>query len=142
MSAAAGLLALALLAQILLTLGVYLVMSVRRQQAMRRGDARPEDYVLVQNEPRYAARATRNLANQFELPVLFYALGLMLLALGGATLIDVALAWIFVASRFAHAAVALSSENVKLRGLVFLVGLVAVGLLVLHVAMVVIASIS
>jgi len=44
-------------------------------------------------------RITRNLANQFELPVIFYAVAVLLIATGRVTAIDVIAAWVFVAGR-------------------------------------------
>ena len=38
--------------------------------------------MLGREEPLEVARITRNLANQFELPVIFYALVVLLVALG------------------------------------------------------------
>ncbi|ESR23418.1 MAPEG family protein [Lutibaculum baratangense] len=142
MSLASGLLALALLGQVLLTLVVYLVMGRRRYAAAARGEVSLATYVLVRDEPPALARITKNLANQFELPVLFYALALLLVALGAASLLDALVAWVFVASRIAHAYVAIGSENVRLRARIFQFGVLMVGLLAIHSAFIVIASMT
>ena len=56
------------------------------------GRARRDRPFGVRARPRGAAavaRITRNLANQFELPVIFYALVVLLVALGRVTVFDV-----------------------------------------------------
>jgi hypothetical protein len=83
----------------------------------------------------HVARITRNLANQFELPVIFYALIVTLLALGRITWIDIAAAWLFVAGRVIHTLVQTLTDNVPLRGRVFLINFVAVIVLAGHVAL-------
>ena len=66
--------------------------------------------------------------NQLELPPLFYALVLFLLVTQVWTSLDVTLAWIFVATRYAHAAVHVTTNDVRLRGPLFIAGaLVLVG---------------
>lgn len=142
MSLASGLLALALLGQVGLTIAVYLVMARERFAAGRRGEIKIGDYVLVQNEPPHLARLTRHVANQFELPVLFYVLVLLFLAIGGATLVDAVLGWIFVASRVVHAVIHIRTENVRRRSQVFRFGVAMVGLLSLHAVYVVVAAIA
>ena len=58
-------------AQVLLTFVAYLVMSKRRIAAVKAGEARARDFE-VPRDPERSATAARNVANQFELPVLFY----------------------------------------------------------------------
>src|SRR6187402_3475663 len=53
-------------------------------------------------EPHAVARITRNLANQFELPVIFYAVVVLLVATRTVATIDVVAAWVFVAGRVVH----------------------------------------
>ncbi len=132
MTAASALLVLALMGQVFLTVAVYLVMARRRFAAGRRGEIRLRDYVLVENEPPALARVTRNVANQFEAPVLFYALVLLILVLQAATLFDVVVAWLFVLGRIAHAVVHINTENVLLRSRIFRLGLLLVVVLALH----------
>jgi hypothetical protein len=81
------------------------------------------------------ARITRNLGNQFELPVIFYALVVLLVALGKVTMFDVAAAWVFVAGRVIHTLVQTLTDNVVLRGRVFMINFLAVAALGAHVVL-------
>lgn len=63
-----------------------------------------------------------NIRNQFELPVLFYVLCLVLWALDAVGVIALVAAWLFVASRLAHAWVHLTSNYIPNRRRFFTVG--------------------
>jgi hypothetical protein len=91
-------------------------------------------FVLGREEPPRIGRITRNLSNQFELPVVFYAVCVLLVALDRATGFDVAAAWVFVLGRLVHTAVQTLTDNVPLRGRVFMINFMAVTALVGHVA--------
>jgi hypothetical protein len=67
-----------LLAQIGWTFLLYAWLTVARQRAVTRGIVDYGCFVLGRDEPREIARITRNLTNQFELPVIFYALVVLL----------------------------------------------------------------
>ena len=51
--------------------------------------------------------------NQFELPVLFYILIALALPLREADLVIVLLSWVFVVTRFAHAGIFVTSNDVR-----------------------------
>ncbi|OWL86564.1 MAPEG family protein [Halopseudomonas aestusnigri] len=63
--------------------------------------------------------------NQFELPVLFYALVMVLWSLGAAGLLAQGLAWLFVFSRLVHAWVHTGSNYVPARRRAFTIGVLA-----------------
>src|SRR5437660_8470781 len=86
-----------MLAHMGLTLGLYVWLTIVRTAAVRRGDLEYGAFVLGREEPREIARITRNLANQFELPLFFHVLAVVLIMLGRVTTIDVVAAWVFVA---------------------------------------------
>jgi hypothetical protein len=88
------------------------------------------------------ARITRNLSNQFELPVIFYAVVVLLAATNNATALDAIAAWAFVAGRVAHTLVQTLTDNVRLRGQVFLINFAAVVVLVGHVALLALAGLG
>jgi hypothetical protein len=92
--------------------------------------------VLGRDEPCEVARITRNLTNQFELPVIFYAVVVLLIAFGRVTMIDVIAAWVFVAGRLVHSLVQTLTDNVLLRGRVFMINFLAVAVLAARVAQV------
>lgn len=131
-----------MLAHIGLTFGLYVWLTVARAGAVRRGEVEHGCFVLGREEPRAVARITRNLANQFELPVLFYAIVVLLVALGRVTAIDVAAAWVFVAGRIVHTLVQTLTDDVPLRGRVFMINFLAIVVLVGHVGMLALAGVG
>jgi hypothetical protein len=114
---------------------LYAWLTVARMQAVARGEIERSCFVLGRDEPIAVARITRNLANQFEWPVIFYALVVLLVALGKVTLIDVVAAWVFVFGRVVHTLVQTLTDNVPLRGQVFMINFLAVLALAAHVAL-------
>ncbi len=114
------LLMLIIVAQIVLTIWLYIKMSNARIAARNAGTITPEDYSVVGNEPEELAIYTRALANQFELPVLFYVVILASIALGVSSLITVFLGFVFVLIRVLHAREMLDGNNVLRRRTLFI----------------------
>src|SRR5690606_20481386 len=81
------------------------------------------------SEPDESVAARNSLANQFELPILFYAVSILLYLVDADNLVTVAPGWLLVLSRYAHAYVHVPSNRLACRRPAFIVGLVAVGLL-------------
>jgi hypothetical protein len=73
-------------------------------------------------EPRISA----NLSNQFEWPMFFYVVCLVLLGHDSVAPLQIGLAWTFVVGRFLHSYVQVMTTNIRLRGLVFTVNFLAV----------------
>ncbi len=113
------------MAQIGLILALYVWLSVVRLRAVARGTVTADAFVLGREEPRPIARITRNLANQFELPVLMVGCIALLAAMGAVGRLDVAFAWLFVAGRLLHMLVQTLTDDVTLRGRVFGIGFLA-----------------
>jgi hypothetical protein len=114
---------------------LYVWLTIARQRAVKLGRVESACFVLGRDEPLEVARITRNLANQFELPAIFYALVVLLIALGKVTMFDVAAAWVFVAGRVIHTLVQTLTDNVALRGQVFMINFLAVAALAAHVVL-------
>jgi len=94
----------------------------RRGELVRR-EVRWQDIAL--GEPRWSPTAMQRgnaYRNQFELPVLFYVLMILLIVTRHADVLMVVLAWIFVLSRLMHAFVHVTSNYVPWRGMIFGVG--------------------
>ena len=113
-----------ILAHVLLIYIVYGVMGRRRYFAVKSGEAKVGQYKVRSTEPSSSVTVANNLINQFELPVLFYVLCLVLHLTNGVNYLTLALMWIFVASRYFHAWVHLTSNNLLLRSRSFFVGAV------------------
>jgi len=116
---------LPVLAQVLLTILVYFALARAKSQAIREGkvdrqraalhaDAWPESVVKINN----------NIRNQFEVPVLFYVVCFVLVALNTTGTLVQVLAWLFVATRTVHAWVHTRSNIVPVRFMSFLIGVV------------------
>jgi len=122
-----------MLAHIGLIIYLYAWLTVARVGAVSRGEVEYSCFVLSREEPRQAARISRNLSNQFELPVIFYAVVVLLIAVGRVNTVDIVAAWVFFAGRVIHTLVQTLTENVPLRGNVFTINFLAVVVLVGHV---------
>jgi hypothetical protein len=131
-----------MLAHIAWTFMLYAWLTVARKRAVDRGEVAFSCFVTGNDEPIDALRIRRNLANQFELPVIFYAVIVLLVATGRVTWIDVAAAWLFVAGRVIHTLVQTLTDNVPLRGQVFLINFAAVVVLVGHVVVLAFAGLG
>jgi hypothetical protein len=120
------------IAQVALTLGVLVAMGPARAQSMRENGQKltDDDVRIGQNTwSTQAVKVSKNYANQFELPVLFYAVVAFALITSAVDLLMVGLAWIFVLSRVAHTAIHIGPNVVMWRGTAFLVGFVALVLM-------------
>jgi hypothetical protein len=109
--------------QVGLTFALLLWMAGARGKALSSGETKMRDIALRQ--PNWPARATaigNCYANQFEVPVLFYALIALALPLRHADLIIVMLSWVFVVTRFAHAGIFVTSNDVRTRSLAWFAG--------------------
>lgn len=116
-----------MLAHVLLVYIVYLMLAVRRRATVSSGEARPAQFKLRGSEPESSATVSNNLMNQFELPVLFHMLCLALFVTGGVSVVTVTLAWLFIALRYVHAWVHLTSNRLRLRSPVFRLGAAVLG---------------
>ena len=110
------------LAQVLLVYIVYVVMGRRRFVAVKSGEAKVGQFKTRSTEPVSSVTVAANLCNQFELPVLFYVLCLTLHVTNGVNYLTLALMWIFVLTRYFHAWVHLTSNNLRLRSRSFFLG--------------------
>ncbi|MFN4143331.1 MAPEG family protein [Aestuariivirga sp.] len=117
-----------------LHVGWVTVLGVRlgraRFRAARAGRVKVKDIALDSSRwPDDVRKLSNNFDNQFQVPVLFYAILPLLLVTGLADTISVVLAWVFVASRIVHSLVHTGGNVVTRRFQVFLFGFVAIGLM-------------
>lgn len=73
-------------------------------------------------EGRESYLVNRNIANQFELPVLFHPVCLLLYITDADNIVTVVLAWLFVISRCAHSFVHVTSNRLRYRAPLFAIG--------------------
>ncbi|WP_295805712.1 MAPEG family protein [uncultured Nitratireductor sp.] len=118
-----------MIAHVALVYGVYVLIAMRRKRAVASGSARVSQFRENQDEPAESLFVRNNLANQFELPVLFHAACLALFATGGVGQAAVWLAWIFALSRYAHTYVHVTSNRIRYRQPIFTLGFLALGVM-------------
>jgi hypothetical protein len=114
-----------LLAHAVLVFILYALLSIRRSAAVKAGKAQNEQFRENRDEPTESLAVRNSLANQFELPVLFYAVSIVLFITEADNLPAVILAWIFVVSRYAHAYVHVTSNDLSYRSPLFALGFLA-----------------
>jgi hypothetical protein len=106
-----------------LTFFLLLWMAGARRSALVGGQTKVRDVVLGQQGwPTRATQVGNCYRNQFELPVLFYALIALALPLRHADLVIVLLSWVFVVTRFAHAGIFVTSNDLNQRSLAWFAG--------------------
>jgi hypothetical protein len=106
-----------------LTFALLLWTFGARRQTLVSRETRVRDIVLGQ--PNWPARVTQIgncYMNQFELPLLLYLLIALALPLRHADLFMVLMSWVFVVTRFAHAGVFVTSNDLNRRSLAWLAG--------------------
>lgn len=107
-----------------------------RTRAVTGGEVSIKDIALRQ--PNWPARVTQIgncFSNQFELPVLFYILIALALPLRHADFVIVLLSWVFVVTRFAHAGIFVTSNDVRQRSLAWFAGVVVLFAMWLYFAL-------
>ena len=96
---------------------VFLRMRSLRFAAVRRNEVSVKYYRAFtgDEEPEEIRVVTRNFINLFEVPVLFYVVVLMTYVTHQVTYWMVACAWLYVALRYAHTFIHLTSNDVIVR---------------------------
>ena len=118
---------LPVLAEVILTLVVFVAMTVAKSRAMKRGEVDLERRALHKDAwPDYVLKLSNNIANQFETPVLFYAVSFVLWALRAVDAVTLSLASAYVVTRIVHAFVHTGSNYVPVRKRVFTLGVVII----------------
>jgi hypothetical protein len=126
----AKLLILAIAAQVLLTLAILILMGVERLPRVMSGEISLKDIAVDTDAyPLKARLLSNNFDNQFQLPILFYIAALLALWSGGTNWLEVACASLFVASRYVHAAIHVTTNNVERRFAVYTAGLAVLAIL-------------
>ena len=104
-----------------LTFALLLGMVGARRSALVGKETQIRDIAL--GEPNWPKRATQIgncYRNQFELPMLFYVLIAIALPIRHADLVIVMLSWVFVVTRFVHAGIFVSSNDLGRRSMAWL----------------------
>ena len=106
-----------------LTFALLLGMASARTRALKGRETSFKDIALgQQNWPERATQIGNCFSNQFEIPVLFYVLIALALPLRHADLVIVLLSWVFVVTRFAHAGIFVTSNDLGRRSMAWFAG--------------------
>jgi hypothetical protein len=106
-----------------LTFVLLLWMAGARRQALVGGETKIRDIALGQpNWPDRATQVGNCFANQFELPLLFYILIALALPLRRVDLFMVLMSWVFVVTRFVHAGIFVTHNDLNRRSLAWFAG--------------------
>lgn len=110
---------------------VALLMVVYRNLAFIRGMASEHYFQAYGSDApaEWIERPARTYMNLLELPVLFYVVCLAMLTTGKFDPAQLVLAWIFVATRYAHALIYIAFNNVPIRFAAFFTGLITLAVI-------------
>jgi hypothetical protein len=116
--------------QVALTFALLFLMGRSRFSAIRANEVEVQAIALGQPAwPDRVLQVANAYHNQFETPLLFYALVALALITRQADLLFVVMAWLFVAARLAHAYIHTTSNTVIRRFQAFLAGTVVLMLM-------------
>src|SRR4051794_17826892 len=119
-----------------LTFVLLLWMASARTRALTGRETRLKDIALGQpNWPERTTQIGNCFRNQFELPLLFYVLIALALPLRHADLVIVLLSWVFVVTRFAHAGIFVTSNDLNRRSLAWFAGVLVLFAMWLYFAL-------
>lgn len=127
--------------QICLTLAIYCALILAKGKAVRAGEVDHSRRALHDDAwPEYVQKINNNIRNQFEVPVLFYVLIIALVQLNAVGLVSIVAAWGFALSRLVHAWIHTGPNVVALRRNVFVLGVLAIFVLVLMLCLAILGS--
>ena len=118
-----------IVAHVFLVFCLYALLSFRRMGLVRAGKANAGQFRENRDEPGESLVVKNSIANQFELPVLFYVLVILAIVTRQADLLFVAMSWIFVALRVLHAYIMVTTNFVPRRFQIHFVALVVLVLM-------------
>ena len=104
--------------------------ALTRVAAIKAGEVKMKDIALGQNAwPTTIAQTSNAYANNLQLPLLFYALVAFAMLTKKDDLLFVVMSWLFVAARYAHAWIHITSNHVPTRFNMFAAGVLILGLM-------------
>ena len=108
-----------------LTLFLYAKNYLDNVKARKSNDVKFSYFKTYQGTvPEYIVVSRQTLKNQFELPIFFYFIISLIVALDNVKQLDIIFAWLFVGSRYLHCYIRLTSNYIPNRAKVFQFGMV------------------
>jgi hypothetical protein len=106
-----------------LTFFLLLWMATARTKALKARETSLKDIALRQpNWPEKTTQIGNCFSNQFEIPVLYYILIALAVPLRHADYFILLMSWVFVVTRFIHAGIFVTSNDVRIRSLAWFAG--------------------
>lgn len=105
------------------TMLIYIPMSRARVKSVLSGKVKASVYKLNNGEPEESLRFNNAISNQFESPVLFYAVCLAAFVSGNANSIMIILAFLYAILKLFHIYIHISTNNLRRRRPVFALSL-------------------
>ncbi|MGF6172645.1 MAPEG family protein [Ensifer sp. 4252] len=116
-----------MVAHVLLVFVLYALLSFRRVGLVRAGKVQVSQFRENRDEPTESLVVRNSIANQFELPVLFHVCCVLLYITEADNIVSLGLAWLFIASRYLHAFVHVTSNRIRYRRPLFMAGVATLG---------------
>ncbi|NTF40995.1 hypothetical protein A6U86_13700 [Rhizobium sp. AC27/96] len=115
-----------MVAHAVLVFVLYALLGWRRNRMVKAGRIRISQFREnhAADEPAESLVVRNSIANQFELPLLFHACCIVLYVTQADNLPAVIFAWLFVATRYAHAFVHVTSNSLRYRSPLFALGFI------------------
>jgi hypothetical protein len=121
--------------QVLLVFSLYIYLAIVKSRAIKAGQVDEKRRSLHDDAwPDYVLKVNNNIRNQFEVPVLFYVLVMLVWLTQSVNIVMHILAWVFVASRIHHSIIHVGSNHVPLRRRVFMFGCLILIIITLYLA--------
>ncbi|OOG66569.1 MAPEG family protein [Sinorhizobium sp. A49] len=116
-----------MVAHVLLVFVLYALLSFRRVGLVKAGKVQVSQFRENREEPGESLVVRNSIANQFELPVLFHVCCVLLYITEADNIVSLVLAWLFIASRYLHAFVHVTSNRIRYRRPLFMAGFATLG---------------
>ena len=113
----------------LVTLGLYIPMSRSRVAGVKAGKVKAEEFRLIRDEPEESLKFTNAIRNQYETPILFYAVCLASFQVGNTGYLMVALAWMYAIVKTVHVFVHVTSNRLRYRRPLFMLAYLIIAIM-------------
>lgn len=121
--------------QISLVFSLYIYLAITKSRAIKAGLVDEQRRALHDDAwPDSVLKVNNCIRNQFEVPVIFYILVMLLWLTQSINIVMHSLAWIFIGSRIFHAIIHVGSNYVPMRRRVFMFGCLILIIMTLYLA--------
>jgi len=128
------------LMQITIPFWIMILNGLRKNTDRKSGQVNPDSPINNKAWSLPVILTSNALENQFQFPVVFYVLCLILVQLDSVTAFSLVLSWLFVVSRWLHALIHVTSNVISLRMVSFLIGMITLLLLFVNTALAMLGS--